>query len=903
MRIEVAVPPEATTKQRGDLLEGLAKKLLQAQSYDVIDEIRFTAVELDLLCRHKISGREIYVECKAYRNNIDANILKNLAGTLLFKGYDEGWLISTAEFGKEAKGFVSEWQEKPKKQAAQLSFYTPELVINSLISSGTIQAPPDQAAATLVGGKNLLGEWTLSITPYGTFWLCTKLSGGVPVEVIAYYASDNQPVEEIALLKNLSETDTTLAELNFVPASKSVGNTPEPVHLIDVVTVQYGESWSDYRPSRPQDFVGRDKDQHAILTFFRSIINKTTPTRIFAFTGDSGMGKSSLVAKITDRSNNYYGGKKFFVYPVDIRAATTPTYVYSALLKCLRSAQVKGFGKSTVEINITDISSPLNSESIREYLLSVEKKGQLVVLVLDQFEELYTKPELYEIFDRARSLLLSCAAFAGNFCLGFAWKTDSTIHAEHPGYFFWHNLSDYRLTRKLGPFSDQDSAAVLNIFERQLGQKLQNDLRHNLLVSSQGYPWLLKKLCIHLYDKIESGIDQRDLLENELDVRSLFDDDLNQLTGAERACLEFIANRAPVDWFEVVEISTADTINSLVNRRLVVKSGDRLNVYWDIFREYLLTGRVPVIPFRYLPSTEFSSIWRVVQSLDHSTWRTVQEIANITGFSEGTVQNIGTDINMFGIASRDEGSYLLAPEINTQDPLTFARRAREKFKRHAFCFALQARPSNTLITVNEAVEILKGIFQNSSYAPNTWHVYTVKLCRWLELCGFLTSVPNGWVYRDKGGVSEIGKPSRTRRVEVTAPYTSPSATVACLEWVVKNGGVHNGSEMPHGYTGAIRTLQRYGLIEMESGTLRPSKDVLLKYTSVSQAIIEATRGDAALVEAIKLLAQNPSMTGQEVGAYFNKAYDLAWSDATQLRFGRPMKQWALWIAKMDGLIH
>ncbi len=29
---------------------------------------------------------------------------------------------------------------------------------------------------------------------------------------------------------------------------------------IEVVEVQRGEDWNDYRPARPQDFVGRTKD-------------------------------------------------------------------------------------------------------------------------------------------------------------------------------------------------------------------------------------------------------------------------------------------------------------------------------------------------------------------------------------------------------------------------------------------------------------------------------------------------------------------------------------------------------------------------------------------------------------------------------------------------------------------
>ena len=76
IKIEVALPSSASTKEKGDLLEKLAAKLLAAQSYEVIEEIRLTAVELDLLCKHKISGKKIYVECKAYRDKtIDAGIL------------------------------------------------------------------------------------------------------------------------------------------------------------------------------------------------------------------------------------------------------------------------------------------------------------------------------------------------------------------------------------------------------------------------------------------------------------------------------------------------------------------------------------------------------------------------------------------------------------------------------------------------------------------------------------------------------------------------------------------------------------------------------------------------------------------------------------------------------------
>jgi len=142
MKIEVACHKKDTTKDKGDLLESLSKELLEAQGYDVIKEIRFTGVELDLLCKHKVSGKEIYVECKAQKDKIGAPILRQLLGTVTGYDYDEGWIISTSEFGKEAKGFSKMWKEKSAVKASKLSFYSPEVVIESLCRASIICQPP-----------------------------------------------------------------------------------------------------------------------------------------------------------------------------------------------------------------------------------------------------------------------------------------------------------------------------------------------------------------------------------------------------------------------------------------------------------------------------------------------------------------------------------------------------------------------------------------------------------------------------------------------------------------------------------------------------------------------------------------------------------------------------------------
>lgn len=900
MKIEVALNESASTKERGDLLEALTEKLLTAQSYEVIKEIRFTAVELDLLCRHKISGKEIYVECKAYRDkNIDANILKNLAGTLIFKDYSEAWLIGTGDYGKEAKGFVKEWQNKPKEQATKLSFYDPEKVIESLISAGVIKNRPEDKAAEYAGSENLIGEWVLLVTKYGMFWAAATLSGGIPSGVICYYANNNELLIDPILLESLSETDTSLNKLDFSLMKSQAARTTEidTTKVVDVVQVQTGEAWTDYRPARPQDFVGRTKDINYIFEFLKNIKEKKTNTRIFAITGNSGMGKSSFIAKLKSKAGNYQNKNKFFVFPVDVRAATGPEYIYSSLLNALKSAQNSGFGDQNINLILSDVGSPLNSETIRAFLESLEPKNQIVTLVFDQFEELYSKPELFEVFEKAKSLLLNAASIKLNFCLGFAWKTDSTTHSEHPAYFFWHQLSDYRVTRKLVPFSDGESGAAISIFEKEINQKLHTDLKHNLIASSQGYPWLLKKLCIHLYEKIEHGFDQNDLLENKLDIASLFKEDMEELEPGEAACLKLIAQRAPVDWFEIIETSGPDTLKSLINRRLVIRSGDRLNVYWDIFREYILTGNVPVIPLRYLPSTDFSSLYKVVRYLDHGIKLSIQDLAGKATLSEGTIQNIGSDMVMFGVANREGGLYSLSEDTLDGNEASILKAIREKFKKHAFTHAFKEKASRSAVTVNALIETLKQLFPDNKYAEKTWHSYTVRLCRWLELCGFIEVSGNGWVYRDQGDVvTERLKLERRRRKSniFTAP-ASPALVLETLNWLKEKGEVAKEEEKPKGYRNALAVLKRFELVVIEKNNYMLALDRINKFSNYSEAIWISANSESILLEVVKLIESNNDVSGKDIGNVLSDKYDLSWAEASRIRNGGSIRQWALWL--------
>jgi hypothetical protein len=325
----------------------LAIDLLSAQSFKVIKEIRVTGAELDLLCKHEVSGKEIYVECKAQAANIGAPILRQLNGTVDAYEYAEGWLVSTAEFGKEAKGFVEMWKKKPADKASRLSFYTPDLIVQSLKKASVICDPPIELASEFVGSSEAVGEWTLVISPFGRFWAAYTLLGGAPHGVIFFGTKTGQRISDRETLNNIFTLESVLCDydvtigIDVLAETKNVTDNTPP----NVVEVQTGESWNDYRPARPQDFIGRDDTQKHILNFLENARKTIDATRIFAITGNSGLGKSSLVAKVRDRTKNIRYRKKIFTFAIDMRGARNPAYVSASLIKCFEQAQKAGFGK------------------------------------------------------------------------------------------------------------------------------------------------------------------------------------------------------------------------------------------------------------------------------------------------------------------------------------------------------------------------------------------------------------------------------------------------------------------------------------------------------------------------------------------------------------------------------
>ena len=245
---------------------------MKIYGYSVTQNVRKTASELDLLCNDTVSGKQIYVECKAYNDTtLSANALMKMLGTVDFHDYKEGWFISTGDFGKDAKGFMDNWEKRTNHE--KLSIFTPERIVDRIISANII-VPQTSCICPISAGKGFsIGEWILVLSEYGKYWATTVLKNGIPKCFVLFSAEDGHLITDNELIVKIKATSFSLKHLGYWNdfVITEIQDTQSPV-----VEVEIGENWSDYRPARPEHFVGRKKDIRDLFGLISDVKNKKT---------------------------------------------------------------------------------------------------------------------------------------------------------------------------------------------------------------------------------------------------------------------------------------------------------------------------------------------------------------------------------------------------------------------------------------------------------------------------------------------------------------------------------------------------------------------------------------------------------------------------------------------------
>jgi hypothetical protein len=524
-----------------------------------------------------------------------------------------------------------------------------------------------------------------------------------------------------------------------------------------------------------------------------------------------------------------------------------------------------------------------------------EDAGPLVIF-FDQFENIFRDESMTREF---RDLALGISEAGQRVIIGFAWKTDYVGWTEgHP----FHLRDEIRNTASLlllEPLGAREIETLLRRLEKAAGRPLGRELKQRLREVSQGLPWLFKKLAGHVLLEMQRGSTAEKLVAEALNVQALFESDLAELSPQEQSALVQIARFAPLDVAVAMEKAPRDIVQSLLDRRLIVQVGEKLDTYWDIFRDFLVNGRIP-IEDAYILRMAPSSVSRLLRCSEMAGGDGyVPAIASELQTSDNAVWNLAREVRLLGLSIYEPNRVKLLPEIwGAGDRETAVRErvaaALRRHKAYSTLLSLVDQAGGRLSMATYATQLALA-FPAVSVAQKVWATYARVFVSWLEYAG-LAILANGQLTlppEDHLPVQQLfgGRP----RLLVRGAFpscTAPKSAQILRRIAAAADGL--GVAMPKSDLRSCRDLVLLGAVEERDGRFIVRDPSLVHHAVVSASVLrpllEEVPGGR---DAIELLHADPAAAPLKVGRVLQQAYRATdWKDETVRNMGKSFRSWA-----------
>jgi len=731
--INIVIPNNFSNDKKGNFFEKFTGVLLGKLRFEIIERIRFTGMEIDLIADNKDTQERRFVECKFQNEPISAGVITDLLGKALVKKIDHVFLFSLSELGKEAKGMLDEYNSPD--QNIKFTFFNPHKIFDIYVEQNSIQEPNDFS----LDGNN--GSLYLTIFPDFDYhvWLKVILKDGAPFEGLIISDDKNFNFNDITrALKN--SKSILFSDLKYTTSISKLKSN-EDINDDEIISsINVADSFDDYRPCRPSDYVGREELQKSIWDYLEKVRQGKTSTRIISLTGASGFGKSSTIIKLSERFTNVKWKNKFYLFHIDVRSAKSSLYIYKSLKNAIDKAVEDSFLEDKhSELKIETITSIFYSKAMKELLIELKVNNKVLVIFFDQFEELFTKVELFSAFEAFKNLCLEVDALNENIVLGFSWRTGISFNDSHPAYHLWHDLSDKRKEFVVKSLNNKETSSMITKFEKnKIHSKLDRVVRRRISEQCQGLPWLLKKLLVHIGNQVEKGKNQNDLIVGKFNVKPLFQEDLEKLSSDQIECLNYIAHNSPIDLNSILEHFNNESINTLYSMRLIIRSGHKYSVYWDIFRDFLKNGDVPNIPLTYLPKISPNSILKVLNQFKEKSNLTIEELIELSGYSIKSAMNVLSDCLMFNLILKEgNGKYTYNREL--EDEKNIRKYLYDQLIEHVVIHSLQQMEKSKMVcSIDSIVNIINDLHRDEKYSEASLKQYTNSVIKWFQWADVLS---------------------------------------------------------------------------------------------------------------------------------------------------------------------
>jgi len=770
IRFKIVIPDESQwiNKQRGTFWETVSADLFRKQRWKVTQDIEFEGMQTDIYVKHLDTDEIGLIECKFQQELIDAPTIFKLMGQALYKKVDFAYLLSNSDLNKNAKPVVLEYKQQQNKPFSLVSWSSNELA-EVFMGLYNIK-PPDMGK---ISGR--CETITLLVThEKDFFWVAEEMGkSNSPSRAIIIFPtqksnrclSSEEWKEYFASDKEWKNLEVTVFNPTVNERKNKLINQSISEKRVTVSNINQADSFDDYhRPSRPEDFFGRKTHQHKFWEFVKKVRDKTTELRLVSFSGNTGLGKSSLVLKLASECGSKSENedkRNVYIYHIDVTSVNEKNanlFISAAITKALEGAIENRFVEIPNHLVSLNPESPFDSESIRLLIENLENSGKVIVIFFDQFEEILTKDTLSSLYGLFEEAAYKIDSLKKNIVLGFCWRTDVHLPPEHPASSTWEKLQERLKNINLAEFSESESLELLDGFQEYVTTKKDKELeiitkatslRDNL--SSQPWfnqPWYLKRECGELYnqdiDQSKLDPDQNKVITKS-DIETSFNKDIQGaiITGDDK-CLKYIAKFSPVSKMDVRREFNKDVISSLLKSKLVIETGENYKIYWDIFREFMLDGKLPEMIISYRPRTKISTVLKIFRLLDQ--YETISDLVPASNYAESTVKNALQDLQNFFEVTKDKksGKIIASEKILKLKDEEIAEKLAEQIEAHVVIKKIyeQLNPGEWMWLA----EVQNLLSDEEKLRSTTATDYASKMLSWFHFAGLL-EVSKGRIVR------------------------------------------------------------------------------------------------------------------------------------------------------------
>jgi len=918
--------PQAQAHARGKLFEELIRILFRSYGYEILDlALNYAGMEIDVVGKNQLSDEPIYAECKCYDKPVDSPQLQAFAGKFFARWKKNnralGIFIALPSLNGYAKTFYKENFENDQNTKFRLLEKTEIL---SKIYEVMVCVGPEHVGQQIPENLGTPGDQVLLYTDNnGLFWAqyVIPVGGAIPTQ-IAFFDRQGRVVSDKDSIEYLIGLNTEFSAFELLNISRS--GSPQlaslPSNTEQIVEVRGGSAWFEYQfPASPQFYVGRDDVFAQIDAFTEQVSERKTSARGLLIIANSGWGKSSTVLTAVDR----LGKKGHYAIAVDSRSVSSSQFILRVIEHIFRKfTNFEGLLDARSTLTISGFEGAV--DLLVELGTQLQKHGKLLFIFLDQFENVFFQNDALK---HVRDLFLRLCDVQTNIVMCFSWKTDIIGQVDSFPYHVREDITRSSVVIPLNIFSLVETDMLLDYLETELHSRLRNDLRFFLSEFSQGYPWLLKKLCAHVKSQCEQGVPQTQLAYSLLNVEELFQSDMKGLLSEEEEALKQIAKRVPISATEIGEEFSTEVVRALVDRRLLVRVGAKYDIYWDIFRDYLNTGRVPVqenYMLRVQAARVLKTIRRLHQAISEGKVLELTDVYSLNpDVSSGTLVNIIHEMKLLGLIVTDEnqGTIKLPHElfVNT---LSFEQSLQghlyERLQRNILVARLvEILNQEGEIAIARAAYLLQTWCPYISASPKTWQTYARIFAGWMKAAGLASPVnQTGLIIRAEPdmvhreyGLIDVEKGKRNRNL-----MGLPNVQIGPIETALVRlmEAVENGTRIDlTGFTKttwlkALASLENLGFIikQPRSITVLP---IASEYFSAALDQRKEILANQALSidpfeKFIKILDENKvlGLSLSDLGLVLEERLRVDWADSTAKGNAKIMLNWARHLSLAPG---